>query len=351
LSILPVRTHQAKVFVTSSSMAATSSSKACAVDSRITVSNVPSEEHNIDSLEPFPQTHCTVNAENLPAGIIPPASAMSCYRACCSEDVEDEEEDLIAICGVRWRKKDQPLVLLEEIHDSLVMPSHESNSVHQTNDERMGDDETDAESDEDEPEGDNVEKGDNVEEGIQDHQRDFSFELRKAPTVEEAQKALEDLRMLLRPPRGTKQRGYEDPKLSPVLKERLTHMKNFLWLYVDVCDDGRQHPGNPVGGHWGKAADQAARNAHAGKKIGYYLSRRLRSWSKAYIEDRNALPVQALRRTPSRIDDESLAADLKLHLQSLGKYIRAQDIVDYINVVENRNRLGLKKTISLRTAQ
>jgi hypothetical protein len=46
-----------------------------------------------------------------------------------------------------------------------------------------------------------------------------------------------------------------------------------------------------------------------------------------------------------------LAADLKLHLQSLGKYVRAQDILDYINVVENRNRLGLKKTISLRTAQ
>jgi hypothetical protein len=264
------------------------------VDSGITVSNIPPEEHNIGSPEPFPQTRCTpftVNAENLPAGIIPPASAMSCYKACC-EDVEDEEEDLIAIRGVRWRKKDQPLFLLEEIRDSPVMPSHESNTR-----EHMGNDETDAESDEDEPEGDSVEEGDNVEEGIQDRQRDFCFELRKAPTVEEARKALEDLQMLLRPPRSTKQRGYEDSILLPggVLKERLTHMKNFLWLYVDVCDDGRQHPGNPVGGHWGKAADQAARNAHAGKKIGHYLSRCLRSWSKAYIKDRNALPVQALQ--------------------------------------------------------
>jgi hypothetical protein len=58
-SILPVRTHQTKVFVTSSSTAAVSNSKACTVDSGITMSNVPSEEHNIDSLEPVSRARCT----------------------------------------------------------------------------------------------------------------------------------------------------------------------------------------------------------------------------------------------------------------------------------------------------
>jgi hypothetical protein len=43
--------------------------------------------------------------------------------------------------------------------------------------------------------------------------------------------------------------------LSPVLKERLTQVKNFLWLYTDTHDDGTTHPANPVGSHWSQAAD------------------------------------------------------------------------------------------------
>ncbi|KIJ64674.1 hypothetical protein HYDPIDRAFT_90357 [Hydnomerulius pinastri MD-312] len=53
----------------------------------------------------------------------------------------------------------------------------------------------------------------------------------------------------------------------------------------------------------------------------------------------------------SCIDDESLTADLKLHLQSIGKYVRAQDLVDYLSIPENQEHHRFRKTISLKTAQ
>ncbi|KAG2137712.1 hypothetical protein BD769DRAFT_1351702, partial [Suillus cothurnatus] len=126
-------------------------------------------------------------------------------------------------------------------------------------------------------------------------------------------------------------------------------MKNFLWLYTDTHGSERTQPANLLGGCWGKAADQTARNA--GKVKGDHLSRCLRSWSKAYINDRAVLPLRKLPQKYSRIDDEDLAAELKLHLQSIGKYVHAQDLVDYLSIPENQARLGFKKPISLRTAQ
>ncbi|KAI6124071.1 hypothetical protein EDD16DRAFT_1475685, partial [Pisolithus croceorrhizus] len=43
--------------------------------------------------------------------------------------------------------------------------------------------------------------------------------------------------------------------------------------------------------------------------------------------------------------------DLQLHLQSVGKYMHAQDLVDYLSNVGNQTCLGFKKTISLKTVQ
>ncbi|KAG1741832.1 uncharacterized protein EDB91DRAFT_1081629 [Suillus paluster] len=86
-------------------------------------------------------------------------------------------------------------------------------------------------------------KDDESDEGSEKH--NYYFELQKPPTVKEACKALDDLQQLLKPPQKD-QTGYKDPKLPPVLKERLSHMKSFLWLYVDVRKDGRSHSANPV---------------------------------------------------------------------------------------------------------
>ncbi|KAF9231951.1 hypothetical protein BU15DRAFT_55577 [Melanogaster broomeanus] len=204
--------------------------------------------------------------------------------------------------------------------------------------------ETDEESQDENGDGDH----DNNSTRTRQNGRNYSIEHRLAPSIEEAQKALVDLRQLLKPRRadGT---GYTDPKLNRVLLERLERMREFLWLYTDVCSDGTPHATNPVGGHWSQAADRAARNA--GKTHGDYLSRYLRNWSKAYIKNREALPLRMKSQTLSRIDDESLAADLKLHLQSVGKFNLTQDLVDYLSLPENQMRHGFKETISLKTAQ
>ena len=49
--------------------------------------------------------------------------------------------------------------------------------------------------------------------------------------------------------------------------------------------------------------------------------------------------------------DEDLAQELHLHLQTKGKYVRAQDLVDYLDVPEVKLRFKLKRAITERTAQ
>jgi hypothetical protein len=84
---------------------------------------------------------------------------------------------------------------------------------------------------------------------------------------------------------------------------------------------------------------------------GVHLSRCLRSWAKEYIEDRTALPHRKQPQKYLHVDNEDIAAELKLHLQSIGKYVCTQDLVDYLSHPENQARLGMSKPICLRTAQ
>jgi hypothetical protein len=51
------------------------------------------------------------------------------------------------------------------------------------------------------------------------------------------------------------------------------------------------------------------------------------------------------------LEDEDLAQELHLHLQGIGKYVAAQDIVDYMATDEMKARVKLKNGISLQTAQ
>jgi hypothetical protein len=50
------------------------------------------------------------------------------------------------------------------------------------------------------------------------------------------------------------------------------------------------------------------------------------------------------------LDNEDLAQAINLHLQSLGLWIRAQDVVDFVKCPETMAHFGLKKLISLSTA-
>jgi formate-dependent phosphoribosylglycinamide formyltransferase (GAR transformylase) len=53
----------------------------------------------------------------------------------------------------------------------------------------------------------------------------------------------------------------------------------------------------------------------------------------------------------SLLDDKEFAQELHLHLQSIGKYVSAMDIVRYVDQPEIKTHLKLSKTISMVTAQ
>ncbi|KAG2356515.1 hypothetical protein BDR07DRAFT_1300275, partial [Suillus spraguei] len=97
----------------------------------------------------------------------------------------------------------------------------------------------------------------------------------------------------------------------------------------------------------GKAALQTACQLERGE----YLACCLCHWTKAYIQDWKKLPLHQQNHAISHIEDKELVAEIKLHLQSLGKYIDALDIVHYLNDSIVLNCHGFKKLVSIRTAQ
>ncbi|KII90431.1 hypothetical protein PLICRDRAFT_106718 [Plicaturopsis crispa FD-325 SS-3] len=113
----------------------------------------------------------------------------------------------------------------------------------------------------------------------------------------------------------------------------------FLRIYTDTTRGA---------GSWAAAS---LRTAHVHGK-GTWLAGRLREWGRAYILDREDLPMNIYGTWNSSIlEDEDFAAELLIYLQGKGKYVRAMDIVDYTRTPDVMQRLGLTKPISLATAQ
>ncbi|KIM53833.1 hypothetical protein SCLCIDRAFT_17815 [Scleroderma citrinum Foug A] len=113
-------------------------------------------------------------------------------------------------------------------------------------------------------------------------------------------------------------------------------MEYFLRAYVDNSA-------------WTAAANKTA--TFIGR--GIYISRKLREWSTAFILDHEDLPLSkyGVSWTQSRINDEDLKSELVTHLQSLGKYVTATVIINYLAQPGVMQRHGLRKNISLATAE
>ncbi|TFK89911.1 hypothetical protein K466DRAFT_574542 [Polyporus arcularius HHB13444] len=108
-----------------------------------------------------------------------------------------------------------------------------------------------------------------------------------------------------------------------------------LWYYAD--------------GYPWKYSSQLAVEVH---DQGGYMARQVRKWTRAFIEDRHQLPVSfANTWNTSVLDNEDFEQALLVHLQGLGKYICAADIVAYLAQDNVQERFGLTDTISLSTAQ
>ncbi|KAJ3832712.1 hypothetical protein F5878DRAFT_519845, partial [Lentinula raphanica] len=156
------------------------------------------------------------------------------------------------------------------------------------------------------------------------------------PTPERVSTSIQALEDILHPRRCTG-RGYKVPDLNHVLRARLELMIGFLRLYKAA-----RHTG------WGRCADMMA--IAAGK--GAWLSRMIRQWTVLFCKNHDDLPTAEYGKFNSSVlEDEDLSNDIHLHLQSLGKWIRAENLVHYVLTPEFQQRFKLKKGISLRTAQ
>ncbi|KAJ7722554.1 hypothetical protein DFH07DRAFT_705759, partial [Mycena maculata] len=81
-------------------------------------------------------------------------------------------------------------------------------------------------------------------------------------------------------------------------------------------------------------------------------SRRIRKWTITFMKDDTNLPTAKYGKfNGSVLEDKDLAQEIHLHLQSVGKFVAAQDIVNYMASDEMKTRFNLKHGISLRTAQ
>ena len=156
------------------------------------------------------------------------------------------------------------------------------------------------------------------------------------PSPDEVEKCLRTLEALIKPKRKTGH-GHRDPHLNLVLRARLETMATFLRIYK-------------MNGYldWTGSSEVAA--AAAGK--GPWLARRLREWTRCLIQDETDIPTHSYGRFNSSIlEDEDLAAQIHLRLQGIGPWIKAADIVQYLNSPEMKLWLNLKKPISERTAR
>ncbi|KAF7333551.1 hypothetical protein MSAN_02420000 [Mycena sanguinolenta] len=136
------------------------------------------------------------------------------------------------------------------------------------------------------------------------------------PPPKQIDEAIKKLQNILRPSRGPNTRGYHHAELNMVLHGRLELMLSFLRLYAA---EGYTE--------WGEK--------------GRYNRK-----------DEENLPTSEYGKFNSSVlEDEDLAQEIHLHLQELGPFISAQDVVNYMSSDEMKTRLNLKHGISLRTAQ
>ncbi|KAJ6570010.1 hypothetical protein B0H10DRAFT_1684166, partial [Mycena sp. CBHHK59/15] len=150
---------------------------------------------------------------------------------------------------------------------------------------------------------------------------------------------IDNLQKTLHPQRKVG-RGHQKTNLDMVTTARLECMIRFLRLYKAAGYAGWTLHSETV----------AVASGKSGLKT--WLGRKIRQWTINFCEDSKNLPNHMYGRFNSSImADEDIAGDIHLHLQSLGKWVSAKDIVRYVATPEFQARLSVKRKIKLRTAQ
>ncbi|KAJ6455552.1 hypothetical protein C8R47DRAFT_934077, partial [Mycena vitilis] len=150
---------------------------------------------------------------------------------------------------------------------------------------------------------------------------------------------IENLQNLLHP-RRSMGRGHTQTKLDLVTSARLECVIRFLRLYKTSGYSG-----------WTLHSESVARaSGKTGSKT--WLGRKLREWAINFCADSKNIPNHMYGRfNASIMSDEDIAGDIHLHLQSLGKWVSAKEIVRYVATPDFQARLSVKRKITIRTAQ
>src|SRR5882724_2205331 len=80
---------------------------------------------------------------------------------------------------------------------------------------------------------------------------------------------------------------------------------------------------------------------------------KLCQWVRAYIEDHENLPVNPYGQWNESVIDKDpvLAQELHAHLQGIRKFVKAVDLVNFMDTPEMRGRARLKRRIDVSMAQ
>ena len=159
--------------------------------------------------------------------------------------------------------------------------------------------------------------------------------IRSSPSRVSATSAVMNLEFILRPPRLSG-KGYRRAKLDQNLQTRIEDMLSVLHLFL-------------TDNQWIKASQQTA----VAKGRGPYYGRILRHWIRGFILNPASLPTNAWGSgTTCRLDTEDgLQEELRNHLQGIGKYVKAEDLAEYLGRDDTRTRYGATISISITTAK
>ena len=173
----------------------------------------------------------------------------------------------------------------------------------------------------------------------------------RPPSLDTSRAALAAIKLILHPPRGSQTNGklsgigYKQPRINPFTKSRMEHIQSLLEVYTRRLSSSK----NPhARGIWTSSSETIRLTQGRGP----WFARSLRKWTHTFITDHGALPENPYGKwSTARLYDEDLIDEIQLHLQSIGKYVRAADIVEYLNRPEVQEHLKIKKSISLSTAK
>jgi hypothetical protein len=134
--------------------------------------------------------------------------------------------------------------------------------------------------------------------------------------------------------------GYKDSKLDLLLKNWLEAMQHFLWTYTN--------PESHLYDKWMAASLDTAWES----ECGVWFAWQLQEWSCAFIEEAENLLLNVYGTwNKSWLNNKDLRQETFTHLQGIGKYIAAIDIVQYMACPDVQKCHGMKRGISEHTAR